>query len=153
MDIIQNPLLVSTLVFAASVTAAAIMNIISSWAQDRRLVKRMHLDWERQDIVALRLYADNAKVAVAGQATNDKLDTIHTLVNSNLTQEIRGKRDLAKINLLLLKEVMELKHKAGVKPSGEAVDAIRVASAGLAELEIILAERAGHGDARENSGG
>jgi hypothetical protein len=113
----------------------------------------MRLDWERQDDVAQRLYADNEKVAAGANITNNKLDAIHTLVNSNLTHEIRGKRDLAKINLLLLKEILELKKKSGIKPSGEAIDAIKIATAALAELEIILAERGGHGDARQNDGG
>jgi hypothetical protein len=129
------------LIFGATMVGAAFMTSLSSWLQDRRLTKRMHLDWERQDVVAQRLYADNAKVAQVAAETSGKLDVIHGLVNSNLTQEMKGKRDLAVVNLALLKEVVELKKRTGITPTDASLRAIDMTTAMVAELNAILTAR------------
>ena len=117
-------------------------------------------DYKRQDEVADRvaaaavqaesaaklLVASNAEVAVAAVAaaaiTNGKLDTIHTLVNSNMTAAMQGEHDSTVRELAALQEIAAMRTEGGTKPSPATTIAIEMAEAKINELRAQLADRA-----------
>jgi predicted RNase H-like nuclease (RuvC/YqgF family) len=85
-------------------------------------------DWRRQDEVAARLLA-------ATKHTDEVLDTIHTLVNSNMTAAMQSDLNSMKAQLALMKQVFRLTGKVAQDPSIEVVEAR------IAELTSQLEDR------------
>lgn len=105
-------------------------------------------DWKREDAVAAKaaeaaklLLQANAEVAAAARVTNQKLDVIHTLVNSNLTAAMQSEYDATFRELILMKEIVKIKQKDGHDPSKETLDTVAVTEAKLAELQAKLTDR------------
>lgn len=142
-----------TIVVAAIVALPATVTPIllaSLTARNRRREKE--LDWARQDDVATRikttaeaLVISNRTVASAAKDTAEKLggklDQIHTLVNSKMTEEMQSRLLSMRRELAGLLEIVSLKSVAGRQPSAEALEAIRDTKAAIVELELILNER------------
>ncbi len=103
---------------------------------------------ERQDQAADKaaeaaelLLAANERVAQTAQSTNDKLDTIHTLVNSNMTAALQAEFDATVREEAMMQEVIELKRAAGREPSETAQAALITTRAKIAELSANLTTR------------
>lgn len=136
----------STVIVAviAAVVGPGIMMLLSTHV--RRSEKAQ--DWARQDEVAAkaaRAVAVAEEVA-AGTATllvesNNKLDVIHTLVNSSLTAAMQSELDAVIEKLALKKENIELKAAAGQEPSPETVLAIEATTDRIGELRAGLSDR------------
>lgn len=99
-------------------------------------------DYIRQDQVAERAARAVVAVAQVGMATNSKLEVIHGLVNSSLTSAMQSEHDAIAAQLILLKELTQIRKDAGKEPSTETISALGALEAKLAELTIHLAERA-----------
>jgi uncharacterized membrane protein len=132
----------------ASVTAPLIlMNRTAAMHREDRLA-----DWARQDAVAAEAKAAAAKVAAQLQvvdqrvaekadATNDKLDVIHTLVNSNMTAAMQAELDAIRREIVMMREVVALNLAAGRQPTVEALAAIEATQVKITTLEAQLADR------------
>jgi hypothetical protein len=103
---------------------------------------------ERQDAMAskaaeaARLLAVNTEaVAKTAQRTSDKLDVIHTLVNSNMTAAMQAELDATVREAAMIQEVMDLKKTSGVDPTVEALAALKSARNKIAELTSTLTDR------------
>lgn len=93
-------------------------------------------DRAREDLVAARLLA-------AGKTTDEKLDVIHGLVNSSLTQALQGELDATRRTVVLLKL------EAGAIPTTEAAAEIAAAETRIVELATTIEERAAQATAAE----
>lgn len=98
-------------------------------------------NYARQDLVAKRLQEATEKAASKVEETNNKLDIIHTLVNSNLTAAMQSEHDAMVRELAMIYEVIDLKKKAGHKPTVEALAAVKATETRLAELHGQIADR------------
>jgi hypothetical protein len=105
-------------------------------------------DWARQDAVALHaaraaelLLADNKKVAATTALVITKLDVVHTLVNSTLTEAMQSEYEAVKRELVLLNEIVALNKVAGREPSNAALLEISQAEIKIGELSQALADR------------
>jgi hypothetical protein len=82
-------------------------------------------------------------IAVRTAKTADgKLDQIHTLVNSNLTERMANELEVRKANLVLLLEMVDAKKKTGESATVDALTAIKDSRLKIAELTAQLADRA-----------
>lgn len=135
-----------------SLIAPTVLAIISG--RQRREEKRE--DWRREDAVAAKaliaakkaadvLEANNRTAAVLAKnshiITNEKLDVIHALVNSNMTAALQAELDSYVSQVLLLKEIAELKSANGVRPSIDSDIAIKLLENKIAELTATLKDR------------
>jgi len=91
-------------------------------------------DMQRQDNVASDL-KDNQST------TNTKLDTIHVLVNSNMTAAMQAELDATIRELAMMREVIALNRAAGREPSPEAAEALRNTQLKIDELKAQLEDR------------
>jgi len=73
--------------------------------------------------------------------TNNKLEVIHTLVNSNLTSSMQSEHDATRRELAMMLEVIELKKVAGLVPSIETLAEVEATKIKIAELSARLADR------------
>jgi uncharacterized protein (DUF2342 family) len=122
---------------AAAVTASVILSIRNE--QVHRIA--FLADNARQDRSVSRMVDANKRAAESTQATNEKLDVIHALVNSNLTAVMQAELDATVRVLALLKEVAELRRAAGHEPSREGLDAITATELRISELRSVLTDR------------
>jgi hypothetical protein len=85
---------------------------------------------------AARMATEEVKntLATANDTTNSKLDTIHTLVNSNMTAALQSELDATRRELVWMQSVSE--------PTEEAKEAMAVTESRIAELQTQLNERA-----------
>lgn len=116
------------------VTAVLVALIVAIGGTLSQLLLRRQ-DFQRQDQVAARvaeaaeaLVADNTKVT-------EKLDQIHTLVNSNMTAAIRGELVATEAQLLLARRL------AALEPSAEDKELFDTLNARIAELQATVHER------------
>ena len=131
-------------VLATSFVSPMVLSFFTNRA--RRADKR--LDWEREDETAKRaekvakdLQESNRRVAAAALVTNEKLDVIHTLVNSNVTKEMEARLEGSRRELAGLKEIIELRRSSGHEPTEESLAVIIATQDGIHELENDLADR------------
>lgn len=91
---------------------------------------------------AARLLEVNQKtVASTAAETHAQLQTIHALVNSNMTSEMQANLNSTIALLAVMQEVIDLKKVAGHPPSDDAIAAIGATKGKIAELEVALADR------------
>jgi len=94
------------------------------------------------------LYFGNRLLTLANEAiqasatlTNEKLDVIHILVNSNMTAAMQAELDETRSSLVLMKEILDLKKVNGVEPSPAALAAIKTKEGKIAEMQAALRDR------------
>lgn len=127
--------------------------------QNKNLRKIKEADYKRQDLVAsnllerqdaiaekaaetaMLLRKNTAAVAAAAAETHGQLKVIHALVNSNMTTVMQSELAAYRASLVLMNEVIDLKHSAGIKPGDFTVQAMGVIKEKIATLESALAER------------
>jgi len=140
---------IGALVAMATTASPIILSVIT--ANQRR--KEKVEDYSRQDAVAAqaaeaaRLLLDaNERVArqsaASASETQSQLKQIHTLVNSNLTQEMEARLVALDAQLVLTQEVMRLNSVAGVVTPEAAKDALANLQRTADGLRLSLAERA-----------
>ena len=131
---------------------AIVSPLLLAWINDRTQRKAKLLeaairrqekleDYARQDRVATALATNNRIVEQANRQTNTKLDVIHTLVNSNMTAALQSELDATKREMVMMIEVIDLKKASGKLPSEEALHAVELTQAKIAELQATLADR------------
>lgn len=96
--------------------------------------------------VKVDLVAANAEVAAVAAETRkevaNKLDVIHTLVNSQVTEFIQREMDATIRSLVSLKELVALKEATGRHPTPATLETIKTTEAAINELNTTLAARA-----------
>jgi len=140
--------------------------LILSYLNSRNTRRDRITDWARQDAVAKKaadtaefliesnakmaakaaeaaalLLAGNKKVAMGTARTLEKLDVIHTLVNSNMTASMQSELIAVKAQLALIREVMALNSAAGHKPSVDTLAVEKATETKVAELSAALEAR------------
>ncbi len=157
-----------TSVYLALIVAipATVSPILMAWvvAKQRRADKQE--DWRREDQVAARaltvaaelsvtqekaavkaaevarlLLDTNEQVAATAKVTNNKLDVIHTLVNSNMTSALQDQLIAIKSNLIMAEEVIALKKAQGQSSTEESLNLILGLKIKISELEAQLNDR------------
>jgi len=96
---------------------------------------------EQGKLIVASVVANTAEIASNSITTNGKLDVIHTLVNSNMTQAMQAELDATIAQLVLMREVIDMKKASGVVPSEDTVSAISIIEKRIAELTVQLQER------------
>jgi len=136
----------NTILVAVIVSVVSPMLLAYLTNRQRRMEKRE--DWARQDEVARRaeeaaelLVASNAKVAEATEQTQQKLDVIHILVNSNMTAAMQAELDATRRDLVSLREVARLNEEAGRPTSPEAAAVIEETAVRISKLDADLRDR------------
>ncbi len=127
-----------------SVIAPVIAGLVTSF--NNRTDKKAQ--WARDDLVAAKaaeaaklLLAANERVAATAKVTNNKLDMIHTLVNSNMTAVMQAEYEATKRELILLLHVVELNRKVGNEPTTEGLVEIESTRKKISELHTALNDR------------
>ncbi len=133
--------------------------VILSWLTNRNRAAEREADYRRQDEVAERaarvadavakraaetarmLLAANERVTSSTNSTNQKLDVIHTLVNSNMTAALQSELDATTRELAMIREVMALKKANGLEPSPEAMAMANATEKKISELTINITDR------------
>lgn len=77
----------------------------------------------------------------AAAATSSQLDTIHTLVDGNLTAALRSEYEATAQQAVMMREVLDLRRALGHAPSAGAVTAIEAIEARLVELRASIDDR------------
>lgn len=106
-----------------------------------RLVKQQNAAVAKVAEVAESLRVENRIVAETTKTTNEKLDVIHVLVNSNMTASMQGELNALRIGLTQMREIIELKKAAGLQPTPEVQMSVGSLMGKIAELEAQLADR------------
>ncbi len=130
-------LIVAGTTLITSTIAPVVMTLIT--ARQNRIDRAA--DWARQDTVAAKLLASNEQLKVTGGVANDKLDAIHTLVNSNMTAAMQAELDATVRELAMMREVIGLNKAAGREPTAESLAAKEMTKTRIAELQATLADR------------
>lgn len=146
-----------TILVAVAIFSSITAPLILSLMQGRQRRKDKEEDWERQDrlakaahetaILAANSLADSSKeiAAVAREQfeiTDNKLDVIHQLVNSNLTAAMEGEMEALVGQRALMVEMLDLKATSGQPDvSPETKKVLYQIDLKIAELRIALADR------------
>ncbi len=152
----MDPNLITALTVAVpAVFASSVVPLLTLWMTSRNKRIERSEDWARQDEVAKRLSAQQKltdirvdeqsqmlKSAKAERAlTDDKIDSIHFLVNSNMTAAMQAELDATRREVALMFEVIELKKASGKQPTAEVLAAITATKNRIAELQASLVDR------------
>lgn len=127
MDVIIVALIVS---LVAPILLAFITN------RENRLTKKEQ--WAREDAVAAKAQQVVQTLKENTTVVNTKLDTIHTLVNSNMTAAMQSELAATRRELVLMKEVLALK---GETPSEAALKEIARTEKDIKELVMAIEDR------------
>lgn len=92
---------------------------------------------------ALLLTRSNKSVAAEFRRSSRKLDDIHTLVNSNMTESMQSELDATERELALMYEIIDLKTVAGHAPTNGALVAVEDTRKRVADLKARLHDRLG----------
>ncbi len=107
---------------------------------------------QRQDAVAAQaaeaaelLLASNKEIADAAaeatKITSAKLEVIRIDVNSNMTAAMQAELDATEAQVVLMREVIDLKKSAGREPSTEAQALLKAKELRINELKATLKDR------------
>jgi hypothetical protein len=149
---------------------AGVIGLVSpmamSWLTNRNRHQEKMEDYARQDAVAAQaakaaallagkqdeiagatreaarlLVANNERQALASADIGEKLQVIHTLVNSNMTAAMQAEHDATGRELAMMREVIDLKKLSGHEPTANALSAIAKTEGRLDELAAALKDR------------
>lgn len=149
-----------------AVVAAVVGPLLLAHLQGRQRMQEKMEDWRRQDVVAERaaevaqklltkqeetaaktreaaslLVKNNEVVAKTARVTNEKLDVIHTLVNSNMTAALQAELDATRAQTVLMRELISFKVAQGQEPSKDASAALQLLEEKVQKLAANLADR------------
>jgi len=126
------------IIVMSMVAGSIISPFVLSKIQNRQRKIEREEDFRRQNKVADLLEEVN-------NTTTYKLDSIHILVNSNMTAAMQSELDAITRELAMMKEVIALNRAAGREPSIEAVEALQLTEIKIDELAAQLDDRARQG--------
>jgi hypothetical protein len=140
---------------AALAALVAIMPFLLSWLNGRQLAASKQAEWAHQDAIAAAAAADaqkaagisqsnleaNQRIAASSEVTLGRVNSIHTLVNSDRTASLQGELDATAVSLLLLRKVIALNEAAGRPATPDDVGAVNATVARIATLRDTLANR------------
>jgi len=112
----------------------------------RLLVERQDAAAGKAAEAATLLVRNTANVAEAAAATNQKLDVIHTLVNSSMTAAMQSELEATRRLVSGLVEIIDLKKAAGTDPTTEALALVKATNDRIAELSAALSDRLSQSD-------
>lgn len=130
-------IVISTVSIIVSITVPLILAAKIERVRRQDLVE----DYKRQDRTSERLISAGDLVAGTAKTVNDKLDVIHTLVNSNMTAAMQGELSAVTGQVALMREVIALRRVGGQKPDAGALAALAAAEAKAGELTSRLEDR------------
>jgi hypothetical protein len=140
-----------TVIIAGVVAASSTIGpVLVAMVQSRNRRKEKEQDYERQDKVA-KLAADAARTLETNTAeafatareSKKTLDTIHMLVNSNLTASMQAEFNATVREATMMQEVIDLKRAAGVEPTIETLATLESTKSRISELSAALTDRLG----------
>src|SRR5688572_18678682 len=117
-----------------SMVISTFTTVFMAWWLNKSHQEERRIDIKRQDLVSIQ-------VVNASDITNEKLDTIHILVNSNMTAAMQAELDATVRELAMMREVISLNKAAGRKPSAEAIAALEMTQEKINELRSQLEDR------------
>lgn len=85
--------------------------------------------------------ADYARQDQLDKRTDKKLNVIHKLVNSNLTQAMENEHSAMKHELEMMQEVIRIRRESGTEPTPGQLESVAVTEAKLETLRANLAVR------------
>jgi urease gamma subunit len=149
------PLLAALIVAAVIVCAATVALVLLVRTTNRERREDRKLDLKRQDAVAEQarevaeqaretaslLVQSNERFAAVARTTNSKLDTIHGLVNSNLTAAMLAELGATEAGLALMRELTDDREARGIKPSPEAKARIIATEKRINDLKAQVRDR------------
>jgi alkanesulfonate monooxygenase SsuD/methylene tetrahydromethanopterin reductase-like flavin-dependent oxidoreductase (luciferase family) len=145
---VNEAIWIAMIAAVGGVVTGALSPWLLLWQANRnKLAERLQDQAERAEVArqareaAKLLLEANKKVADTAERANEKLDEIHTLVNSNMTAAIQSEFDATTRELAMMLEVIELKRATGKEPSVETLAAVEATRAKIAELQSTLIER------------
>lgn len=97
-------------------------------------------DWARQDAVA-------ARAKERDESNRVRLDQIHLLVNSNLTEALRRELFATEAMLVTMREVVDLKRRGGLAPDPASSAAIHATEERVGEMKRSLEAKIASTDA------
>lgn len=117
-----------------ALAAAIVGPLVLTWLIGRQRHRDKLDEWARED--------RRERIARGrDRRANRKLNTIHTLVNSNMTAQIQDSLDATRRELASLLENIDLKKALGHQPTPEVEAAVELAKRKIAELETTLDHR------------
>lgn len=143
---------IALIALLGSVSTPFVISLISARsklaeAQAARLLREE--DLARQDAVATRLEENtrelartNGQAAAARKRLDTKLDTVHLLINSGKTADMKARRDSAMREVAALESLVAIKKKLNEMPTKLDLDAIEAAKLSIKDLTAELAVRA-----------
>jgi DNA anti-recombination protein RmuC len=87
---------------------------------------------------AKALRENKTQLAMVANTTDKKLDVIHVLVNSSMTEALQNEHDAVVRERALIQEMIELKKKMGHEPSKETIETLGVITNKIADLKEAL---------------
>ncbi len=124
------------------VTAIGAPMLLAHQLNGARLKEKQE-DWAREDAVAAKaeeaarlLVASNERAATSSEQANNKLDIIHTLVNSNMTSAMEAQLVALQGQLVMMNRLAEIED-----PTIDEAAAIKAVIAQIAELTAALSDR------------
>lgn len=149
----SDPVIIAliTVMIPALFVPTIIVVVNNHYARKIRLEEKL-ADYERADELesrrkkdadeVARLLKNNTAIQVeAFGELNGKTEQIHTLVNSNLTEEKEGKLLILEANLVTLEEMSDLRTSIGKPESGRLVEQIDSMHKAVAKLKTELEKR------------
>lgn len=144
-----NALVITVILIIA--TAALLAGVASpyliSWQTNRQRRQERLDDYARQDAVADRLLRGQElaarQVAATAQKTDQKLEVIHVLVNSNMTAAMQAALDATVTMLAVMRRLNIL------EPTAELGADIEATKQKIAELQAAVNDRLGPQDTEE----
>ena len=85
--------------------------------------------------------AANERNRIVAVETSDKLDTVHTLVNGQMTSAMQSELDAITRELVMMKELISLHKEAGKPPTRRTLADVRATERKLKKLSTTLKER------------
>lgn len=155
----NSAILVAIIIAIPMVLVSILIPIGTMFFQARNSLAEREAEWRRQDLFETRRvqrYDITASTLVmASKATaeatimartevNDKLDTMHTLLNSSISSKTRAlQRELDSTlrELALMIELLDIKRSIGKEPTAESLAAISVAEHSISDLRADLQAR------------
>ncbi len=142
---IDSAILVALIVAIPTVLASTFTPLAIAWMANHARRRERLEDYARQDLVAERvaetadiLTESNKKMALQ---TNAKLDSIHVLVNSNMTSAMKAELDATVREKAVLIELMSLKETMGHETATSTLVALKAAEEKITELTAVLKDR------------
>lgn len=124
-----------------AVMVAVIGPLLLSWLNGCQRQAERAEDWRRQDLVAARAAEVAVQAKESADNTNEKLDVIHKLVNSQLSTALKNELEALVRERAMMTELIELKKANGLEPTATAAEAIATSQARITELRGIIKDR------------